>query len=235
MFERFTDAAQAAVAAAEAEARHRQRDEVDSAHLLIGVIAADESWTAELAPLGVTVDAIRSVSAPGARRGAGLPVTGHVPYGPDLSAVLSHYALVEALRAGARMVDCAHLVGGVLADPSSPGAAALTALGRQLSEVRALVGRRAVPAGTGVAAAVARTIGDRVRVLCEQADAYAMAALADAWAELAAPGADRTLRDLRTALLGRIGTLCADPELDAVAVAQLARAHRQLTGPEATP
>ncbi|NLV78785.1 MAG: Clp protease [Rhodococcus sp.] len=63
MFERFTDGARAAVVAAQTEAVRAHTDRITGAHLLLGVLVADESLRTALADVGLTPDGLRSALA----------------------------------------------------------------------------------------------------------------------------------------------------------------------------
>jgi ATP-dependent Clp protease ATP-binding subunit ClpA len=81
MFERFTGAARAAVAGADAEARALGHDYVGTEHLLVAVAAAPEGPGREaIYATGLTVDALR---------GAVSELVAEAPSGPDAAALAS--------------------------------------------------------------------------------------------------------------------------------------------------
>jgi hypothetical protein len=111
-FKRFTDRARTAVIAAQDAAKARNHGYIGTEHLLLGLMADDESVaTKALAGLGVGSEAVDTKLAelipPGDE-----PVEGNVPFTPRAKQALEN-ALGEALSLGHNYIGTEHIVLGL--------------------------------------------------------------------------------------------------------------------------
>ena len=147
--ERFTDRARQVMRAAAAAARQRENTQIRSGDLLLGLFASPEGLAARvLTAMGATaatVQAALTAVPPGTTpEGAGLAGSGaaaEIEPGeqrratPEAAAALRN-ALVEALERGHNYIGTEHILLGLIRDPDTPVAAALTRLGLSPAEVR---------------------------------------------------------------------------------------------------
>ncbi|MGX7673257.1 Clp protease N-terminal domain-containing protein [Plantactinospora sp. DSM 117369] len=135
-FARFTDRARNVVTQAQAEARDAGSAEVGTAHLLLGILHEPDGLAGRaLTALGVSAEAIRAgvrAAEPGAAASddpVGPPEAAeHLPFSADAKRVRDR-TFAEALRLGHNYVGTEHILLGLLAAPTEPGARILTGLG----------------------------------------------------------------------------------------------------------
>lgn len=146
MFERFTHGSRRVLVLAQEEARFLRHPVIDSAHLLLGLLAESEGIAAlALGRCGVTSDAVRrevlEIDGPGSAE-----PTGHVPFTVGAKTVLTHafedsltrgvaYIATESLLLGLLREDCA---GSRILDAAVPGG-----LDQVRGETMALISQRA--------------------------------------------------------------------------------------------
>ncbi|HEX2102356.1 MAG TPA: Clp protease N-terminal domain-containing protein [Solirubrobacteraceae bacterium] len=141
MSERFTEAARAAVAAAEAEARTLRHDHIGTEHLLLGVLSrTGEVGARALAALGLTLGEARAQ----VMRIVGLPAgpsPPELPMTPPARDALAG-ALREAIEAGGTAVGPEHVLLALLRERDGVAVRVLLGAGvdprRLREEVRAL-------------------------------------------------------------------------------------------------
>ena len=138
MFERFTDRARRVMVEAQAEARTRGHDCVDTEHLLLALVRESEGAAARvLESLAVDPEAVRrrvlEAAGPGARASSG-----QLPFAPRAKEAL-RLAVRESVQLGHRYIGTEHLLLGLLREGDGVAARVLTSLGASLDEVRELV------------------------------------------------------------------------------------------------
>jgi hypothetical protein len=113
VFERFTDAARAAVVRAQAEASALDHDHIGTEHLLLGVLDQRESRPARaIESQGLSLaDARRRVEAIVGR--GQRPSAEHIPFTPGAKKVLE-YSLREAIQLGHNFIGVEHIALGIL-------------------------------------------------------------------------------------------------------------------------
>jgi ATP-dependent Clp protease ATP-binding subunit ClpC len=155
--ERFTERANAAMEAAEAEARTLRHDHIGTEHLLLGVLSqADEVGARALGALGVTLGEARAqvMRIVGLPEGPSPP---ELPMTPPARDALAG-ALREAIELGGTAVGPEHVLLAVLRERDGVAVRVLLGAGvdprRLREEVRALAaaGVGAAPAEAGTAA-----------------------------------------------------------------------------------
>ncbi|MEO3927121.1 Clp protease N-terminal domain-containing protein [Micromonosporaceae bacterium B7E4] len=135
-FARFTDRARNVVTQAQAEARDAGSAEVGTEHLLLGILHEPDGLAGRaLTALGVSAEAIRAgvrAAEPGVVASddpVGQPEAAeHLPFSSGAKRVRDR-TFAEALRLGHNYVGTEHLLLGLLAAPTEPGARILTGLG----------------------------------------------------------------------------------------------------------
>jgi ATP-dependent Clp protease ATP-binding subunit ClpC len=135
MFERFTDRSRRVVVLAQEEARLLGHNHIGTEHLLLGLIAEEESVAARtLRALGVTLDAardqVRQVIGPGHQDPAS-----HIPFTPRAKKVLE-LSLREALSLKSGYIGTEHLLLGLITEGKGVGAQILAELGATPQAVR---------------------------------------------------------------------------------------------------
>ncbi|MGI5150589.1 Clp protease N-terminal domain-containing protein [Plantactinospora sp. CA-294935] len=145
VFARFTDRARNVVTQAQAEARAADSAEVGTEHLLLGILHEPDGLAGRaLTALGVSAEAIRAgvratapeSTAAGSTTGSaasdgpvGQPEAAeHLPFSSGAKQVRDR-TFAEALRLGHNYVGTEHILLGLLAAPTEPGARILTGLG----------------------------------------------------------------------------------------------------------
>ncbi|MBR7832807.1 hypothetical protein KDL01_06015 [Actinospica durhamensis] len=113
MFERFTHSARRVLVLAQEEARLLRHPVIDSAHLLLGLLAESEGIAAlALGRCGVTRDAVRrqvlEIDGPGST-----DPTGHIPFTVGAKTVLT-YAFEDSLTRGVAYISTESLLLGLL-------------------------------------------------------------------------------------------------------------------------
>ena len=135
VFERFTDRARRAVVLAQEESRRLDHNYIGTEHLLLGVLAEDESVGARvLTGLGVSLDAARAEVEEIIGRGD-TPAAGHVPFTPRAKKVLE-MALREALTLGHNYIGTEHILLGLIREGEGVAAQVLVKLGAALGPAR---------------------------------------------------------------------------------------------------
>jgi ATP-dependent Clp protease ATP-binding subunit ClpC len=135
MFERFTDRSRRVVVLAQEEARLLGHNHIGTEHLLLGLIAEEESVAARtLRALGVTLDAardqVRQVIGPGHQDPAS-----HIPFTPRAKKVLE-LSLREALSLKSGYIGTEHLLLGLITEGKGVGAQILVEFGATPQAVR---------------------------------------------------------------------------------------------------
>jgi Clp amino terminal domain, pathogenicity island component/Antitoxin FitA-like, ribbon-helix-helix len=124
LFTRFSSRARGAVAAAQEEARELGHDDIDTGHLLLGVLRQEGAPVVGcLHDLGVTLESARAAVERARPRQSRRPA-GQMRFQPGAKAALE-IALREAFRLRGTAIGCEHIVLGILGDESGPGAAIL--------------------------------------------------------------------------------------------------------------
>ncbi|GAA3762140.1 Clp protease N-terminal domain-containing protein [Plantactinospora mayteni] len=135
-FARFTDRARNVVTQAQAEARYAGSAEVGTEHLLLGILHEPDGLAGRaIAALGVSAEAVRTAvhaTAPDLVGQAG--AAEHLPFSTAAKQVRDR-TFAEALRLGHNYVGTEHLLLGLLAAETEPGARVLIGLG--VTRVRA--------------------------------------------------------------------------------------------------
>jgi ATP-dependent Clp protease ATP-binding subunit ClpA len=135
MFERFTDRSRRVVVLAQEEARLLGHNYIGTEHLLLGLIAEDESVAARtLRALGITLDSAREQARQVVGPSHEEP-TGHIPFTPRAKKVLE-LSLREALSLKSGYIGTEHLLLGLVTEGKGVGAQILVKLGTTLQDVR---------------------------------------------------------------------------------------------------
>ncbi|MEX1125764.1 MAG: Clp protease N-terminal domain-containing protein [Acidimicrobiia bacterium] len=127
-FHTLTDQARQAVIRAQEHARGAGSRQIDTGHLVLGLIDDPDSLGAQaIAATGAPLPQVR-LAAEATVGPAGSPTKGHIPFSPDSKKVLQ-LALRETLRMGHKHIGTEHILLGVLRDEKSPGAIVLNEQG----------------------------------------------------------------------------------------------------------
>ncbi len=154
MFERFTEHARRAVAAAQEEARVLGHNHIASEHLLLGLLHEQDGTAARaLTAAGITAEAaraqVRELAGPGEESPAG-----HIRFTRGARKVLE-FSLREAFERGSRHIGTEHIALALMRDPGDAGdagAQVLERLGGPLPALRRRVLEAARAAAPGPAA-----------------------------------------------------------------------------------
>jgi ATP-dependent Clp protease ATP-binding subunit ClpC len=135
MFERFTDRSRRVVVLSQEEARLLGHDYIGTEHLLLGLLAEDESVSARaLRALDITLDAardqVRQIIGPGHHE-----QPERIPFTPRAKKVLE-LSLREALKLKSHHIGTEHLLLGLVTEGMGVGAQILVQLGTPLQAVR---------------------------------------------------------------------------------------------------
>jgi ATP-dependent Clp protease ATP-binding subunit ClpC len=135
MFERFTDRSRQVVVLAQKEARLLGHDYIGTEHLLLGLLAEDESVAARaLRALNIALDAardqVRQIIGPGHHE-----QPERIPFTPRAKKVLE-LSLREALSLKNDYIGTEHLLLGLITEGMGVGAQILVKLGTPLHAVR---------------------------------------------------------------------------------------------------
>jgi ATP-dependent Clp protease ATP-binding subunit ClpC len=135
MFERFTDRSRRVVVRAQEEARFLGHDHIGTEHLLLGLLAENESVAARaLRALNIALDAareeVRQISGPGHHK-----QPERIPFTPRAKKVLE-LSLREALSLKSDYIGTEHLLLGLTTEGMGVGAQTLVKLGAPLQAVR---------------------------------------------------------------------------------------------------
>lgn len=105
MFERYTDKARRVVVFAQDEARDLRHNNINTMHILLGLIREEEGIAAKvIAELGLDYHDLRGEIPAGTEE-----VTGHIPFTPAAKKVLER-ALREALQLGHSYIGTEHIL-----------------------------------------------------------------------------------------------------------------------------
>jgi len=161
-FEKFSERARRALTRAQEEAQHFGHNYIDTEHILLGLIAEEDSVASQvLANLGVAVSKVRSAVEFIVGRG-GRPNTSEVGLTPRAKKVIE-LAVDEARRLNHSYIGTEHLLLGLLREREGSAAGVLESLGVTLERVLAEV-NRLLNAGSGQARAVSKE-GARTPIL----------------------------------------------------------------------
>lgn len=143
---RFGPDARRAVVEAQAAARAMGHGSVDTAHLVLGILAAgpDAVGATVLESCGVERSSVEAEVAATIGRDAATP--GHLPFAPDAKRALE-LSLREALALGSRRIGSEHLALALLRDRGSPAAQVLAGRDVDHARVLAAVLERSEPPG----------------------------------------------------------------------------------------
>jgi ATP-dependent Clp protease ATP-binding subunit ClpC len=126
VYERFTERARRAVVLADLACRELGRSQVDTEHLLLGVLQEGGTAHHVLRAMGVSPDAARTTILERFGKGDGTP-EGQLHYSPDAHAALE-VALRESIGFRHERVGTEHLLLGLLRQSSSRAVTVLTHL-----------------------------------------------------------------------------------------------------------
>lgn len=129
MFERFTDNARHVLASAQAEARLLDHNFIGTEHILLGLIAQQDTMAAQLlARAEITLDAARDtvrVSVPASPQTA---TRSAPPFTPRAKRVME-LSLREAMALKSRTIDTQHILLGLIAEGDGLGVRVIRQLG----------------------------------------------------------------------------------------------------------
>lgn len=161
-FEKFSERARRALTRAQEEAQHFGHNYIDTEHILLGLIAEEDSVASQvLSNLGVAVSKVRSAVEFIVGRG-GRPNTNEVGLTPRAKKVIE-LAVDEARRLNHSYIGTEHLLLGLLREREGSAAGVLESLGVTLDRVLAEV-NKLLNTGSGQARAVAKE-GARTPIL----------------------------------------------------------------------
>lgn len=139
MFERFSEAARQAVLAAQDEARNLRHGQIDSEHLLLGLLRDEDSLAARaLASLEVTLERARVEIVQRVSPAESQPTSGQIPFTPRATQVLER-AEQEGMELGHNYVGSEHLLLGITAVDDGVGMSVLRDLGLDAETIRGAV------------------------------------------------------------------------------------------------
>ncbi len=161
-FEKFSERARRALTRAQEEAQHFGHNYIDTEHILLGLIAEEDSVASQvLANLGVAVSKVRSAVEFIVGRG-GRPNTSEVGLTPRAKKVIE-LAVDEARRLNHSYIGTEHLLLGLLREREGSAAGVLESLGVTLDRVMTEV-NKLLNTGSGQARAVTKE-GARTPIL----------------------------------------------------------------------
>jgi ATP-dependent Clp protease ATP-binding subunit ClpC len=142
LFTRFTPRARQAIVAAQAQARELGHADIDTGHLLLGVLLQEDAPVVQcLRALGVTFESTRAAVERRPRDDA--EQAGQIPFQPGAKQALE-IALRESLKLGVRGIGCEHVALGIAGEGEGPGGAVLRAAEPNEETLR----RKLMPVGT---------------------------------------------------------------------------------------
>jgi len=157
MFERFTDNARRAVQFARSEAADVGATEIESQHLLMGIITADRRNIEGIIGKAF-VDLIQEQVLLKNRKAA-TASTGELPLSTECKRILSA-ARDQADSLGSSSIGSEHLLLGVLTEPKSRAGKILKQHGLDLAQLRQKLGAKdAAPASTGFMGKLKKSFG----------------------------------------------------------------------------
>jgi ATP-dependent Clp protease ATP-binding subunit ClpC len=118
MFERFTDRARSAVAAAQEHSRRLGHTWIGTEHLLLALAEGDGVSARALRQLGFDRARFEQATVDQVGQGHRVGLTGHIPFTPRSKKVLEE-GLRQALAMGHTWIGTEHLVLGLMEDDSS--------------------------------------------------------------------------------------------------------------------
>jgi len=161
-FEKFSERARRALTRAQEEAQHFGHNYIDTEHILLGLIAEEDSVASQvLTNLGVSVSKVRSAVEFIVGRG-GRPNTGEVGLTPRAKKVIE-LAVDEARRLNHSYIGTEHLLLGLLREREGSAAGVLESFGVTLERVLAET-NKLVNQGTAQAKSLSRE-GARTPIL----------------------------------------------------------------------
>ena len=159
MFERYTENARRTIFLAKTEAAGAGSPEIDTLHLLLGIITADRALMGSLLGMPL-VDLIQEQILLKSKR-ASAPNTNAVepPLTGECKRILKH-AEEQADSLSSASIGNEHLLLGVLCEPGSMAGKILKKQGLELGALRQkLGGEAAAPASSGLMGKLKRTLG----------------------------------------------------------------------------
>jgi ATP-dependent Clp protease ATP-binding subunit ClpC len=136
MYERFTDRARKVMQLANQEAQRLRREYIDSADILVGLMAEGAGVAAVvLKSFGLNLTKIRREVAKIVQSGPDMATVGKLPQTPRAKKVIE-YAMEEARNLNHNYVGTEHLLLGVLREEEGDAAQVLMNLGMKLEEMR---------------------------------------------------------------------------------------------------
>ena len=138
VFERFTDEARRIVVIAQDESRRLNHDYIGTEHLLLGMIASNDSVAAQvLISLGVDLASVRSQVLEIIGIGQG-ETPSHIPITPRGKRVFE-WSLREAIQLGHHHIGSEHILLGLLREGEGIATQVLTQAGVELEPARARI------------------------------------------------------------------------------------------------
>jgi ATP-dependent Clp protease ATP-binding subunit ClpC len=147
VFDRFTDNAKRALAAARDAAIRLGHDYIGTEHLMLGLCAHAARMHAILAELGVDPQAVAAEVEATVKRGS-VNVSGNLPFTPRAKKALE-LAMENAYRLGHKHIGTEHLLLGLLEEGKGIASAALKRLGVQPAALQAAVAKQCPPGHPG--------------------------------------------------------------------------------------
>jgi hypothetical protein len=138
VFERFTDAARAAVVRAQVEARALDHGYIGTEHILLGLLEQRESGAAQaIQSHGLSLPEARRRVEAIVDRGSSAPMT-HIPFTPGAKKVLE-FSLREAIQLGHDFIGVEHILLGLLREGEGVACQVLSQAGIDLGALRAQI------------------------------------------------------------------------------------------------
>ena len=158
MYERYTENARRAISLARNEAVGAGSPEIDTLHLLLGIITADRALLGSLLGMPL-VDLIQEQILLKSKRAAPASKPPEPPFTSECNRILKH-AEEQAESLHSANVGSEHLLLGVLCEPGSMAGKILKKQGLELGTLRQkLGGEAAAPASSGLIGKLKRTLG----------------------------------------------------------------------------
>lgn len=165
MFERFTDRARRVVVIAQEESRSGGSSEINTGHILLGLVGAEGVAAVVLSELGFDPDGLREAMTVDGGQPAG-----HIPFTPRAKKVLE-LALREALQIGNNYIGTEHLLLGLIREGQGTGAEHLAAV-KPLDEIRAAVIAKVKDYTPTMAETVVRRPPSKALCVCGHVEAH---------------------------------------------------------------
>lgn len=135
MFERYTDKARRAVFFARYEAGEFGSPEIETGHLLLGLLREDKPLVNRFLSSRAEIESIRADIEQQTSRGEKAPAEADLPLSPECLRALVH-AAEEADRLGRRQIGTEHLLLALLHEDTGFAALLLRERGLELNRVR---------------------------------------------------------------------------------------------------